>query len=302
MISRRAFLPVPLSIAAAWVGCVDISGANPGAFVQREEKRFTVTGKPDVVLSTFDGSIEVKSWDSADVSVTIERHGLSSDAAAAIEVVSSQDGNRVSVEVKHPVSHWSWLGTGSASLVVSVPQSADVKASSGDGSIRLDRVTGTIALRSGDGRIVATNSSGNVSVATGDGSIDLDAVDGAIVATTGDGRVKVSGKLNRVQARSGDGSIAIQARPGSTVEADWEIASGDGSVTLGIPEVFDAELDARTGDGGIRLEGVSVTSTGSIHRNSVTGRLGSGGHPVRVRTGDGSITVRRSGSAGTNGA
>jgi hypothetical protein len=34
--------------------------------------------------------------------------------------------------------------------------------------------------------------------------------------------------------------------------------------------------------------------TGTIGRNSLRGRLGAGGHNVRVRTGDGSITLKRS--------
>jgi hypothetical protein len=34
--------------------------------------------------------------------------------------------------------------------------------------------------------------------------------------------------------------------------------------------------------------------TGNISRNSLRGRLGDGGRAVRVRTGDGSITVKRS--------
>jgi hypothetical protein len=33
--------------------------------------------------------------------------------------------------------------------------------------------------------------------------------------------------------------------------------------------------------------------TGNIGRNTVRGRLGDGGKAVRVRTGDGSITLRR---------
>jgi hypothetical protein len=262
----------------------------------RDEKRFSVEGKPDVVLSTFDGSIEIRSWDRPDVLVVVEKRAPNESAAGAIQVQSAQQGNRVSVEVKSDGSHalgW-WLGGGgSASLIVSVPQSANVQASSGDGGINLEHVSGTIVLRSGDGRIHAGHSSGDLKVATGDGAIDLDHVDGAVEAITGDGGVKAVGKLTRVRARSGDGRIAIWAEEGSSASADWDITSGDGSVTLQLPEGFSAELDAHTGDGGIRLEGVDVVTSGATTKNSVSGRLGSGGRLVRVRTGDGSITLQR---------
>ena len=224
----------------------------------------------------------------------MEKHALDTAAAASMEVQSSQDGSRVTVAVKPGRAHaWSWFGPSSARLIVSVPHAANVRASSGDGAIRVSGVNGTIALRSGDGRIQATNSAGSVSASTGDGGIDLDGVDGAVEAITGDGRVRVSGKITAIRARSGDGSIAIEARAGSATESDWDISSGDGAVTLQIPDDFNAELDAHTGDGSVHLNGVSVTTTGTVTRNSVRGRLGSGGRPVRVRTGDGSITLRR---------
>ena len=291
MISRRSFL-LPGLILPFSVGCAD-AGANAAWVTERDEKRFSVAGKPELVLSTFDGPIEVRSWDRAEVLVVVEKRAISREASAAIQVDSSQQGDRVIVEVKHPGHNvWNWFGAGSARLIVSVPQTADVRASSGDGSIRLDGVNGAIALRSGDGRIIASHSSGTVSAATGDGSIDLDGVQGTVEATTGDGRVRVTGRLTGLRARSGDGSITIAADPGSVVESDWDISSGDGSVSLQIPDGFNADLEARTGDGGIHFDGVSVS--GSVTRHAVTGRLGSGGRAVRLRTGDGSIQLRRS--------
>ena len=82
---------------------------------------------------------------------------------------------------------------------------------------------------------------------------------------------------------------------GSSPTADWDITTGDGSVTLVVPDGFGAELDAHTGDGGIHMQDVTLSNvTGTIGRNSLRGRLGAGGHNVRVRTGDGSITLKRS--------
>ncbi|PYQ83022.1 MAG: hypothetical protein DMG03_15655, partial [Acidobacteria bacterium] len=94
---------------------------------------------------------------------------------------------------------------------------------------------------------------------------------------------------------SGDGSVRIHAAPGSTAASDWDISTGDGSITLEIPDGFGAELDAHTGDGRIHVNEITLSNvTGEIRRNTVRGRLGSGGSAVRLRTGDGSITLRRS--------
>ena len=59
MISRRAFLLPGLSLCVPLAGCI-VAGADSGWFTQRDEKRFNVDGKPEVVLTTFDGSIEIQ--------------------------------------------------------------------------------------------------------------------------------------------------------------------------------------------------------------------------------------------------
>ena len=56
-------LPAVLAALLAAPGCVDIVGADMNRYVERDEKHFTVSGKPDVALATFDGSIEIRPWD-----------------------------------------------------------------------------------------------------------------------------------------------------------------------------------------------------------------------------------------------
>ena|ERR1043166_7381747 len=277
--ARRLVPPVALALVIAGPGCVDIVGADLGRYVERDEKRFSVAGKPEVSVETFDGSIEIRPWANGDVQVVVEKRGRDKADVASIEVHTEQNSNRIEVAVTQPATH----GIGihfhgrSAKLIVSVPATADVSARSGDGSIDVDGVTGRLQLRSGDGSIRAREVAGDLDVHTGDGSVTL------------------SGTLASVRARSGDGSVSIHAAQGSTASGDWDISTGDGSVTLAIPDGFGAELDAHTGDGRIHMQDLSVSNvTGRVNGNSLRGRLGSGGRNLRVRTGDGSITLRRS--------
>ena len=76
-------LPAALAALLAAPGCVDIVGADLNKYVERDEKHFTVSGKPDVALTTFDGSIEIRPWDKADVQVVIEKRGRDHDDVAA---------------------------------------------------------------------------------------------------------------------------------------------------------------------------------------------------------------------------
>ena len=278
-------------------GCVEVSGAR-SRYVEREEKRFPVSGRPDLSLSTFDGSVEIRAWDRPEILVVIEKRAEDKEEAATIEVRAEQNGDRVVVDVKASHHTIPWHGSRSANLIVSMPAASDVRASSGDGSLSIARISGTLDLRSGDGSIHGSGLAGDLRVHTGDGSIDLDDVAGGVDADTGDGSVRVTGKLTRVRARSGDGRIAIRAEDGSTTEGDWEINTGDGSITIDLPDTFGGELDARTGDGGIELQNVPLSDvSGELDRHHMRGRLGAGGKTLRVRTGDGSITMRRSPTA-----
>ena len=268
-------------LALLSTGCVDIVGADIHQIV-REEKHFSTSGKPDVVLSTFDGSIEIRPWDKPDVQVIVEKRGRDEAAVSSIDVHTEQSGNRIVVDVKAEKHgdrgfHLTWNFGRSAKLIVSLPAESDVTAKSGDGAIDIERITGKVDLRSGDGGIRARDLSGDVNVSTGDGGMTLE------------------GKFGSLRARSGDGSVRIHAAPGSTAASDWDISTGDGSITLEIPDGFGGELDAHTGDGGIHMNDITLSNvTGEIRRNTVRGRLGSGGSAVRLRTGDGSITLRRS--------
>jgi DUF4097 and DUF4098 domain-containing protein YvlB len=288
-----------LAALAAAPGCVDIVAGIDGTakYVERDEKHFTTTGKPDVVLSTFDGSIEIRPWDKSEVQVVVEKRGRDKEDVSVIEVQSQQTGNRVEVTVTEPKQYGMGLhiNNRSAKLIVSMPASSDVAARSGDGSIDIERITGTVQLRSGDGSIRGWKVGGDVTAHTGDGSIKLEEVSGVLNIDTGDGSINVGGTLTSVRARSGNGGVTIHADQGSTPESDWDITTGDGSVTLEIPDGFGAEIDAHTGDGHIRMQDVTLSNvTGTIGKNTVRGRLGAGGRGVRVRTGDGSITLRRS--------
>jgi hypothetical protein len=278
---------VPLAaagLAAVLVGpgCIDIVGADLGKYVEREEKTFSTSGKADVWLATFDGSIEVRPWDRPEVQVIIEKRARDKAAADEIDVRTEQNGDRIIVDVKprkgsdHRGLNFGWYMSRSAKLIVSMPAASDLSAKSGDGSIDVERLAGRIELRSGDGSIRARELAGDVTAETGDGSIVLD------------------GRFSALRAHSGDGSVRIHAAAGTSASRDWDISTGDGSVTLEIPEGFSGELDAHTGDGGVNIDNVTVSNvSGELHRNSVRGRLGTGGYEVRVRTGDGSITIKR---------
>lgn len=269
-------LAVSAAISASSLACVDISAGNM-RYIDTVEKRFTVTGEPAVTLGTFDGSVEVTTWDRPEVLVVVEKHAVDKESADRITIETQQDGDRITVNVKHGSDTGGFsinIGSFSARVRVTVPSKAQIDANTGDGRVSIQDVEGNLTVR------------------TGDGSIRLANVRGAVEANTGDGSVDVDGAIGQLKVRSGDGRVRVRAT--AAPASDWSVSTGDGTVVLEVPDGFGAELDAATGDGRVRVDGIDFVSAGddSRHRTEARGRIGQGGARITLRSGDGTITVR----------
>jgi len=288
------FAMAVLPLAAA--GCV-VSVDREG-HIQHIEKRFAVgTAPADVRLDTFDGAVEVRSWDRPEVLIQIDVRGQDKEALAKIEVIAQQKGNTIEVEVRHP-DRRTFVGVGffvstSAKLIASVPRNVNLNIRTGDGAVMVERVTGRLDIQTQDGSIRATETGGELLAETRDGGIHIEDVTGRVEARTGDGSVRISGTPGSVRARSGDGSMVLRIRGGAAMTGDWMVDTGDGSVSVELPDGFAALIEADPGSGGrvrsdLKLEKVVG---GTREKRTLTGALGQGGRRLTIRTGDGTIRL-----------
>jgi DUF4097 and DUF4098 domain-containing protein YvlB len=149
-----------------------------------------------------------------------------------------------------------------------------------------------VDLHTGDGKIDLGNFKGEMQLRSGDGSQEIDSVDGKLRATTGDGHIRANGRFDELELKTGDGHVDARATAGSALAAGWRLESGDGTVTLEVPENLAADVDLHTGDGHIDLD-MPVTTEGKIREGEVHGKLNGGGNLLVIHTGDGSIRLRK---------
>jgi len=289
----------PVRIGAVLLAAIGLAGCSVNLsaehYTTKEEKTFQVSGTPELVLSTFDGSIEVRSWDKPEIRATFEKNAESADIAKNLVVKSEQSGNRITIDAvrPEPYSGISINSNRSVNLILSVPRKINLQAKSGDGGVRLEGLEGRIDVKSGDGGINGHDLAGDVYVRTGDGAVTLDSVNGRLDLNTGDGGIQVGGTLTKLSAHTGDGSVSVRASQGSRTDDDWDVTSGDGSVTLELPDGFSASVDAHTGDGGITVEGLPLPTPTGESKDTLRGSMGAGGKTLRLRTGDGGIRLRK---------
>jgi hypothetical protein len=285
-------------LAAAMVGsqaCV-VSMDHEGT-IERLDKRFSVEKTADLSLISFDGNIEVRAWDKPEILVQVEKRGQDKDVVSKIEILTEQKDNKIQIEARYSGKS-GFIGFGvyhspSARLIASVPRNTNLTLRTSDGSVVVERVTGKTEIKTADGSIRAAEIGGELLAETSDGSIQLEDVSGRVEARTGDGSIRISGTPSALRARSGDGSIVMRIRNGAVMTEDWMVATSDGTVTIELPDGFNAQIEAEpSSDGRVRNDLKLINPVGGTRETrTLTGQLGAGGKKLTLRTGDGTIRL-----------
>lgn len=307
----RLTVPTCVLVAATvFAGC-EVNLHTEGLSA-RETKTFKVTGQPQLVLDTFDGAIELHSWDRPEVEVEVEKRAMEQTLLDEIKITTEQKGDAITIKVTGPTrQQFRGVTVGvhispTARLRVAVPRSSNIQATSGDGSIRAEALDGTLLLTTVDGSVVGSRLGGDIKIRTGDGSIRLDNSSGTLDLETTDGTIVLDdAKPSVLKARTGDGSIRAGIEPDTVMTDNWDLTTSDGTVVLTLPDPFNAELDAETSDGSVRSSHPLLEDDraerrqgeGSDERRerrrTLRSKMGEGGKLLKIRTGDGSIRIER---------
>jgi Putative adhesin len=217
----------------------------------------TMGAGPLTVDAGQNGGVQVEGWDRNEIRVqSIVRANARSQARAkelATAVQIQVGGGRVSASGPDTDGREWW----SVSYRINVPRKNDLDLSARNGGITINGVAGNLRFDTNNGGVKLSDLAGNVRGSTRNG--------GLTVSLTGRGW-------------DGDGI---------------DVSTTNGGVTLSIPDGYNAQLEARTMNGGFRTD-YPITVTGDLNtRRGVSTALGSGGAPVRVRTTNGGVKIDR---------
>ncbi|MBI5168306.1 MAG: DUF4097 family beta strand repeat protein [Candidatus Eisenbacteria bacterium] len=280
------------TLAAALLATATLAATDASARVW--EKTWKVGAEPAVHVNTNDGDIRVVRAADGTVHTRIEYKvrvwGWHSEPREPlIELNQNGDDIRITCRERGNVVVFGGM-TEEFTILVEVPAACDLDIRSGDGDVDIAPGQGVLAAHTGDGHIRIEGHRGTLELSSGDGAVDAENVDGSLSATTGDGRVRVSGRFDKLVLRSGDGSLNVSAHRGSKLAEPWDVASGDGPVTVRIPRDLSALLDASTRDGSLHVD-LPVDVSGGMTHHTLRGELNGGKTPLRLRTGDGRLTL-----------
>ena len=257
------------------VGVGLLSVLSALAHAEDWSKTFPISGTADLRVETSDAQIHVDTWDEKKIEahVTSTKWGF---GQGGVEVYDHQTGDSVEIEVRFPHGvHIMSIGDRRTVVEIHMPREGKVRLHTGDGDIRVRDLKGQLELESGDGRV------------------EVDGVEGKLRAHSGDGHVRARGRFDALDISTNDGRIEAEALRGSTIGQGWDLKTGDGGVTLTVPENFSADVVLHTGDGHITLD-MPLTVEGQYESNNVRGQMNGGGATLNIHTGDGSIRLGKS--------
>ena len=123
------------------------------------------------------------------------------------------------------------------------------------------------------------------------GGIGIEGVHGTIAFRTTNGGVRLVDVGGDVRGTTTNGGLHVELTGTRWDGAGLDARTTNGGVTLYVPAEYHAELETGTVNGGMDFD-FPVTVQGRFARNLST-TLGDGGAPIRVRTTNGGVRVRR---------
>jgi hypothetical protein len=282
-----------------------LSGAQ--TLLGRSDSVFTWRGplKAGALLTVrnHNGPIDVRPAAGSEVELRAEkraRYGNLTDVAFDVGTSSGGDVSICSTfRDNNPCDEgrrsWSdsddWRRNVTVAMTVLVPRGAQVRVSTGNGAVSVERVGGEVSASTGNGRVNVLNTDGAVRVSTGNGDVQVRDVKGAVRVSTGNGRVNVTTAQGPVEARSGNGDIDVRMTAVRPSE-DMTFSTGSGDVRVTLPADYSGDLDASTGNGAISSD-FDLKLEGRMSPRRVRATIGSGGARLRLATGNGGLELRK---------
>lgn len=161
----------------------------------------------------------------------------------------------------------------------------DINLETSGGEIDASHCSGKIKLTTSGGPLNLNDLSGNILATTSGGNVDAEKISGELITHTSGGNISLTGMRGSLEASTSGGNINIEVlETGKYVK----LSNSGGRVDLQIPKGKGLDLDVHGGR--IRTEGLSNFS-GSMEKETISGKVNGGGVPVDINAGSGDVTL-----------
>lgn len=240
------------------------------------------------------GRIDLVGEERSDVLVTAAKRARAESQEEAerlleaIRLAETDTGESLDLEVEIPRK---WNRHGHVALEIRVPRRLEVHCESVNGKLSIVGLRAKLMARSTNGAVSVEDVVGDVAIQTANAKVTCSDTCGRLMARSSNSKIELTDHRGSIDASTSNG--LIRASVEELGSGGVMLATSNGRVVLELPESADAEVDVRVDNGLIRnelpLAGETRTATGRLR-----GTLNAGGVPIRLRTSNGSVSLRGS--------
>jgi DUF4097 and DUF4098 domain-containing protein YvlB len=258
------------------------------------EERLVIPSPPGraIKIHNANGKTRVTGEDRDDIEIRIQKSvradcpDLAAKLLDSIQLQNSKSADILEIEVqiprrcsRHAVAH----------VELCVPRDTTVSLSSTNGKICLEGLERAIQARSNNGSISIDDVRGDIDVTTANAKVTCKCTHGHLRARSSNGKIEVDSHQGSIDASTSNG--IIRASIDELGKDGVSLTTSNGRIVLDLPEEPDADVDIHVENGHIRND-LDLTDQTSDVDGRVRGRLGSGGTPIRLRTSNGTVSLR----------
>ena len=238
------------------------------------------------------GRTRVIGEDRSDIEVNVVKQARAESTEAAerlleeIRVVPNRVGESLELEVEIPKK---WNRHGNANLEIKLPRKLHVSVNAANGKLCLEGLRGSVHARSSNGSVHVNDIVGDVSIVTSNAKVSCACTCGRLMARSSNGKIELGEHRGSIDATTSNG--LIRATLDELGSEGILLATSNGRIVLELPEEVYAEIDMRVDNGRIRNDRVLSTLTRESN-GRVRGTLGHGGSLIKLRTSNGTISLR----------
>lgn len=256
-----------------------------------ETVRFGTPRSRTLRVENANGKTRILGEERDDVEVRLQKiaRAESEEAAKVLaestRLVATETDASLDLEIAMPRR---WNRRGVVNMEIRVPRGTRVEISASNGRVCIQGLRASVKAHSSNGAVSVEQIEGDVEVQSSNARVHCASVHGRLVARTSNGKIEILRHRGGLDAATSNGLIDAQI---DELGGPVVLATSNGKIAVALPEQVDADVDVRVDNGIIRSQRSLCRCTHSTG-GRLTGQLGKGGTSVKLRTSNGSVSVR----------
>jgi hypothetical protein len=284
-------------------------------YEQKFEKTVNLARDGKVIIANVSGSIEIKTWNRAEVQIDADKVSKAATLDMAKENIDlvkinvTQENSTVRIETEYPKGEHKKLNV-SVSFKLMIPSQAAINATTVSGNVTCESIGGYLRANTASGNVVVSGARAGAACSSTSGDVEAVNITGDVDLHTVSGTVKADSVKGSVEADTVSGSVLLTNITGAeTVEGSttsgrvvyegdiasngyYSLKSHSGRVEFTVPSSAAFDVNAKTFSGSIDTE-FEITVRGKIDKKSLSGSINGGGAEVDLKAFSGNIYLKK---------